>query len=999
MLDRCFHANHEKMIEPYPAYKRLHELFRVLEAQGAHGAALPVGPATSTISSPGITCAWTGETVRRESELVTPADGERAGLHARRPQRAASRCIGDAGARRSSRATRARARRGGSSSRPRRTTIRSRRCCSTSQSAREAEPDAAAARARAAIPAARERVAAQLAVGARQPRAPLRRRAARRVAGRRRRVGGAPAAARAARRALDRERRSGCSRNSLRARACAPPTRARYLYRPYRARRRAGIALFFRDDRLSDLIGFEYSKWHGSDAAANFVGELEAIAADARAGRTAAGQRDPRRRERLGALPVQRLLLPRRSLRARSRRIPTIRTDDVRAITLRGERAAARPRGRSRARSPRLVAGSWVYGNFSTWIGSRDKNRAWDLLCAAKQSFDLVGDERPARRARSARRRSRQLAVCEGSDWFWWFGDYNPAHAVASFDRAVSRQPRAISTRCSSLPAPPALAEPIATAAGEPEGRRQHAPRGAHDSEAAMSASRCAAVRRARPPAGGQLSRGAGRRRMSAATGRSCRRCTAIPDSASRCISAGRCSTTCCERYPEDMALLTEMVARGQVELFGAGDTEPVLAAIPDRDRLGQIARALRKLERAVRRAPARRVADRARVGGDRGARARGVRHSLRDRRRLPLPLRRQERRRSSTATSPPRRTARTLDLFPISEALRYRDAVRARPRRRSPTSRASARGAGAAAIYFDDIEKFGIWPETYDWVYGKGWLTRFIERRARLRPHRDRGPSASFTPRTRTRGIVYLPTTSYIEMNEWTLPAPAAHAYADAGRAREARRGATSASKAFLRGGIWKNFVSRYPEANWMHKRMLGAVGAARARCPRRAHRGDAARSASRPGERRVLARAVRRALPAAPAPRRCTARCSTLEARARRASIRARRARCATSISDGVDELFLQQRRAAGGRAARRQRRRSSSSTPMRWRRTSATRCAGMPSTITAGSSRGAAQHTGERHRLRARPRDVQAPDRSGRPRHRCARADDFPRRVGRR
>ena len=28
---------------------------------------------------------------------------------------------------------------------------------------------------------------------------------------------------------------------------------------------------------------------------------------------------------------------------------------------------------------------------------------------------------------------------------------------------------------------------------------------------------------------------------------------------------------------------------------------------------------------------------------------------------------------------------------------------------------------------------------------------------------------------------------------------------------------------KAFLRGGIWKNFFSRYPESNWMNKRMLG--------------------------------------------------------------------------------------------------------------------------------------------------------------------------------
>jgi len=35
-----------------------------------------------------------------------------------------------------------------------------------------------------------------------------------------------------------------------------------------------------------------------------------------------------------------------------------------------------------------LVAGSWVYGDFGTWIGDPDKNRAWDLLCDAKSEFD-----------------------------------------------------------------------------------------------------------------------------------------------------------------------------------------------------------------------------------------------------------------------------------------------------------------------------------------------------------------------------------------------------------------------------------------------------------------------------------------------------------------------------------------------------------------------------------------------------------------------------------
>ena len=38
----------------------------------------------------------------------------------------------------------------------------------------------------------------------------------------------------------------------------------------------------------------------------------------------------------------------------------------------------------------RLVAGSWVYGTFTTWIGDKDKNRAWDMLGQAKLDYDKV---------------------------------------------------------------------------------------------------------------------------------------------------------------------------------------------------------------------------------------------------------------------------------------------------------------------------------------------------------------------------------------------------------------------------------------------------------------------------------------------------------------------------------------------------------------------------------------------------------------------------------
>jgi alpha-amylase/alpha-mannosidase (GH57 family) len=88
---------------------------------------------------------------------------------------------------------------------------------------------------------------------------------------------------------------------------------------------------------------------------------------------------------------------------------------------------------------PKLVAGSWVYGTFSTWIGDADKNRAWDMLGDAKRRFDRI----LAGGRLSAEQRARaelQLAICEGSDWFWWFGDYNPADTVSDFERLFRLQ-------------------------------------------------------------------------------------------------------------------------------------------------------------------------------------------------------------------------------------------------------------------------------------------------------------------------------------------------------------------------------------------------------------------------------------------------------------------------------------------------------------------------------------------------------------------------------
>lgn len=212
--------------------------------------------------------------------------------------------------------------------------------------------------------------------------------------------------------------------NSLRAAAVdVSHGRVRTLYQPYRFGGSGDTACFFRDDNLSDLIGFKYSTWHGDDAVANLVYHLNQIADGAGAesclvpiildGENAWEYYPNNGYYFLSALYKQLAAHPRIELTTFSDYLAT--------------------QGRVGS-LPRLVAGSWVYGTFSTWIGDKDKNRAWEMLGEAKRAFDqamsngyLVGEARTAA--------EQQLAVCEGSDWCWWFGDYNPAQTVSDFER------------------------------------------------------------------------------------------------------------------------------------------------------------------------------------------------------------------------------------------------------------------------------------------------------------------------------------------------------------------------------------------------------------------------------------------------------------------------------------------------------------------------------------------------------------------------------------
>lgn len=234
-----------------------------------------------------------------------------------------------------------------------------------------------------------------------------------------------------------------------------------YLFKPYKVGEdKDEIVCFFRDDRLSDKIGFEYSKMHSTDAVRDFVQTLEHIHAT---------YQKPEN-------PVVSVILDGENAweyypyngyyfltelyqaLANHPNIEMVTQSEVLEIIKTPENSAYKIEC---GILPEIAAGSWVYGTFSTWIGSEDKNRGWDLLCEAKKVYDEVMQTNELS-AQEQKHCADQLSVCEGSDWFWWLGDYNPASSASSFDKLYRRNLSNLYTLLKQ-PVPASLTTPINT--------------------------------------------------------------------------------------------------------------------------------------------------------------------------------------------------------------------------------------------------------------------------------------------------------------------------------------------------------------------------------------------------------------------------------------------------------------------------------------------------------------------------------------------------------
>ena len=235
----------------------------------------------------------------------------------------------------------------------------------------------------------------------------------------------------------------------------------RLLNQPHRVAD-GNMACLFRHDEISDLVGFTYSRWHGDDAAQHLLEQCERMA------------------ERTEGVPGRVLLIALDGENAwdhypfngyyflNALYASLAQSPRLQLTTLSDFLDDAHARGVAPHVLPRVRAGSWVHGTLSTWMGDPAKNAGWDLLCDAKQAYDAVmasGQLSPEQQLQAG----RQLAQCESSDWFWWFGDYNPPEAVRDFDLLYRHQLTSLYTLLGLEP-PAALQQSLSAGGGDPEG-------------------------------------------------------------------------------------------------------------------------------------------------------------------------------------------------------------------------------------------------------------------------------------------------------------------------------------------------------------------------------------------------------------------------------------------------------------------------------------------------------------------------------------------------
>ena len=289
--------------------------------------------------------------------------------------------------------------------------------------------------------------------------------------------------------------------------------------------------------------------------------------------------------------------------------------------------------------------------------------------------------------------------------------------------------------------------------------------------DARAAAAHLAGARAPQPPAGRELRLGLrrGLREGLRADGRCARAASRRPAVAPLHGAAARLAR---RRARRTIDRLRALVERGQVEILGGGYYEPVLASLPERDRVGQLRRMADELEGSFGRAPrgawlAERVWE---PDLPTSLVAAGYGWTILDDAHFRAAAIPEDELWGPYTTED---QGRLLAVFGTEQGLRYRIPFRDVEDVIAYLRDHATDAGDRVGMMGDDGEKFGGWPTTWEHCWGeRRWVERFF---TALEANADwlttTTPSAWLADHAPI-GRVYVPTGSYAEMGEWALPA-----------------------------------------------------------------------------------------------------------------------------------------------------------------------------------------------------------------------------------
>lgn len=266
---------------------------------------------------------------------------------------------------------------------------------------------------------------------------------------------------------------------------------------------------------------------------------------------------------------------------------------------------------------------------------------------------------------------------------------------------------------------------------------------------------------------------------------------------------------------------LGNLVDQNQVELLGGGFYEPILSVIPERDQIGQINMMSNWLEKVFGKRP-RGMWLAERVWAPKLAKTLaqvGMEYTVLDDFHLQSVGVAKELLSGYFLTE---EEGYPLAIFPINGTLRskipYAETTEIIEYFRV-LSRSSL--SNGLAVMADDGEKFGVWPDSFWYCYREGWMYRFAEQVSNNKSWLKMKTFAEVLDSTAAVDRVYLPSGSYPEMMDWSMPAKTALEI-KALKDEVSSQPNTEKKSPYIRAGYWKSFFTKYAESNHLYKKML---------------------------------------------------------------------------------------------------------------------------------------------------------------------------------